>query len=73
MTCLSRTDENKNIFKEKNQKAKKRWNFFAEIDIKDGVLLCQTEKYPLDYLCDKSKWKQKCTFRNGETYEINPR
>ena len=76
MTCLSRTDVNKNLFdgKQKLQIGKKkRWNFFLQVEIKDGHLLCQDKRYSIDHLCDFGiKRSQQCTFKDGSTYEIHP-
>ena len=75
MTCLSRMERNKNIFDSKQNEGtakKKRWNFFAEVEIKDGNLTCQNRNYTFDEICDIERGNQKCTFRNGGMYEINP-
>ena len=76
MTCLSRMDEGKNIF-DNNQRAqlgkKKRWNFYAELDIKNGKLICQNETYYIDDVCDIAKGGLNCILKNSPSLEINPR
>ena len=74
MVCLSRKDRVMNIFERKKQTLKKRWNLFAEIEIKDEKLICQKENYTIDELCatyGRLYNPQYCTLKNGETYSIN--
>ena len=70
-------EPNKTIFDSKwNERTakKKRWNFFAEVEVKDGKLICQNVNYTIDdEICDRWEGSQNCTFRSGGTYEINPR
>lgn len=49
-TCLSRRDPNKDIFMKVKKKQKRR-NFYNMVDIKDGMLICQEERYLLDKVC----------------------
>ena len=78
MTCLSRRDPNKDIFKKvKKSHINKRWNIYnmVDIDLKKRMLECQKERYPLDDVCmfrdlDQSR---KCTLdnTNNEAVELN--
>ena len=73
MTCLSRRDPKKDIFKKvKKPQKNKRRNFFNMVDIKDGMLVCQSESYRLDNICvyDQSR---NCTLdnTNNEVVELN--
>ena len=79
MTCLSRLDEDKNIFKIRQEyqgEKKKRWNLYNEVEIKDGNLICMNGQFSVDELCqdDIGMFNQKCTFSNGVTlsYDISP-
>ena len=100
MICFSRMDSNKNIFERRPSekiRKKKRWNFYGEIEMRNGKLICQNANYSIDDVCYKRDeklynfWKgvkhgpgtipeyyesnlgprQKCNFKNGESYEIN--
>lgn len=69
-------DGNKNIFDNKETRQlgnkKKRWNFFAEIEIENGQLNCKHENYSIDDLCHKIEFDQMCTFKDDISYQINP-
>ena len=67
MTCLSRRDPKKDIFKKvKKPQKNKRRNFFNMVDIKDGMLVCQKEeeRYPLDDVCKADDTFRPCTLKN---------
>ena len=80
MTCLSRRDPDKDIFKKvKKQQKSKRRNFYnmVDIDLKKRMLECQKERYPLDDVCTFSSLSQSrnCTLdnTNNEIVELNYR
>ena len=66
LTCLSRNDPDKDIFKiVKKPQKKRRRNFYNLVDIKDGWLVCQSETYSLDNICVGGKQESKlCTLKN---------
>ena len=78
ITCLSRHDPGKDIFKKvkKSQKSKRR-NFHNLLDINDGRLVCRSESHQLDDICmfDDSWHSKKCTLdnTNNEVVELNYR
>ena len=74
MTCLSRRDPYKDIFKGvKKSHINKRWNFYNMVDIKDGMLVCQSESYRLDNICVYGIQSRNCTLdnTNNEVVELN--
>ena len=78
MTCLSRRDPNKDIFKKvKKQQKSKRRNFYnmVDIDLKKRMLECQKERYPLDGVCKADDKRRPCTLKNtnNEVVELNYR
>ena len=80
MTCLSRRDPNKDIFKKvKKQQKSKRRNYYSmvDIDLKKRMLECQKERYPLDDVCTFFYWSQSrtCTLdnTNNEIVELDYR
>ena len=77
MTCLSRREPNKDIFKKvkKPQKSKRR-NFYNLLTIKDGMLVCQSESYRLDNICVYDDYQSRnCTLdnTNNEVVELHYR
>ena len=69
MTCLSRRDPNKDIFKKvKKQQKSKRRNFYnmVDIDLKERMLECQNESYPLHDICmfEDFLTGKDCTLKN---------
>ena len=79
MTCLSRHDPGKDIFKKvKKSHINKRWNFYnmVDIDLKKRMLECQKERYPLDAVCRFDvRRSRNCTLKNtnNEVVELNYR
>ena len=78
MTCLSRRDPYKDIFKKvKKQQKSKRRNYYSmvNIDLKKRMLECQKESYPLDTLCNYYDMSTPCTLKNtnNEIVELDPR
>ena len=79
MTCLSRHDPDKDIFKKvKKQQKSKRRNFYnmVDIDLKKRMLECQKERYPLDAVCRFDvRRSRNCTLKNtnNEVVELNYR
>ena len=76
MTCLSRHDPGKDIFKKvKKQQKSKRRNFYnmVDIDLKKRMLECQKERYPLDGVCNYNDTYRPCTLKNtnNEVVELN--
>ena len=76
MTCLSRHDPDKDIFKKvKKSHINKRRNFYkmVNIDLKKRMLECQTERYPLDGVCKDDYKSRPCTLKNtnNEVVELN--
>ena len=78
MTCLSRRDPNKDIFKKvkKSHIINKRWNFYKMVDInlKKMMLECQKESYPIsDDLCKDDDKRRPCTLKNtnNEVVDLN--
>ena len=77
MTCLSRRDPNKDIFKKvKKSHINKRWNFYnmVNIDLKMRMLAGQKESYPLDAVCNNyHDYSRPCTLKNtnNEVVELN--
>ena len=76
MTCLSRHDPGKDIFKKvKKSHINKRWNFYNMVDIKDGMLVCQKEeeRYLLDDVCKGDDKFRSCTLdnANNEAVDLN--
>ena len=74
MTCLSRRDPKKDIFKKvKKPQKNKRQNFYNMVDIKDGMLVCQSESYRLDNICVYGGQSRNCTLKNtnNEVVELN--
>ena len=73
MTCLSRRDPNKDIFKKvKKQQKNKRHNFYNLMP-DDGMLVCQNESYPLKEVClFRDRWQRKnCTLKNANAVNLN--
>ena len=80
ITCLSRNDPDKDIFKKvKKPQKNKRRNFFnmVDIDVKKRMLVCQDESYSLDDVCvfGSDLDSRKCTLKNTnkEVVELNYR
>ena len=76
MTCLSRRDPNKDIFKKvKKSHINKRWNLYkmVNIDLKKRMLECQKERYPLDGVCKADDKRRPCTLKNtnNEVVELH--
>ena len=76
MTCLSRRDPDKDIFKKvKKAHINKRWNYYSmvNIDLKKRMLECQKEHYPLDGICKDDHKSRPCTLKNtnNEVVELN--
>ena len=50
---------------------KKRWNLQQSIEIKDGMLVCENEKHPINEICHYDGRSKDCTI-NGTSYGIAP-
>ena len=78
MTCLSRNDSNKDIFKKfRKPQKKKRRNFYSmvDIDLKKRMLMCKNENYSLENVCvfENRSQSRLCTLKktNNEVVELN--
>lgn len=76
ITCLSRNDPNKDIFKKvKKTQKKKRRNFYNLVDIKDGTLSCQNKTFKIQNICvnDAPRNSKICTLKNtnNEVVELD--